>query len=42
MVDLKEVVYDMIEEKGWLDYEMIVEKVFKENIMVKLVFKEEV
>ena len=40
--DLKEAVYDTIEEKGRLDHEMIAEKVFKENITAKLAFKEEV
>ncbi len=42
MADLKEAVYDTIEEKGRLDHEMIAEKVFKENITAKLAFKEEV
>ncbi|RXW38956.1 hypothetical protein CYQ84_00995 [Enterococcus faecium] len=42
MADLKEAVYDTIEEKGRLDHEMIAEKVFKENITAKMAFKEEV
>ncbi|MBO0481973.1 nucleoid-associated protein [Candidatus Enterococcus courvalinii] len=42
VADLKEAVYDTIEEKGRLDHEMIAEKVFKENISAKMAFKEEV
>ncbi|EMF0242472.1 nucleoid-associated protein [Enterococcus hirae] len=42
VADLKEAVYDTIEEKGRLDHEMIAEKVFKENITAKLAFQEEV
>ncbi|MCD4895771.1 nucleoid-associated protein [Enterococcus faecium] len=42
MADLKEAVYDTIEEKGRLDHEMIAEKVFKENTTAKMAFKEEV
>ncbi|MGX7172785.1 nucleoid-associated protein [Enterococcus ratti] len=42
VADLKEAVYDTIEEKGRLDHEMIAEKVFKENVTAKLAFQEEV
>lgn len=42
VADLKEAVYDSIEEKGRLDHELIAEKVFKENITAKLAFQEEV
>lgn len=42
IADLKEAVYDTIEEKGRLDHEMIAEKVFKDNVTAKLAFKEEV
>lgn len=42
MADLKEAVYDTIEETGRLDHEQIAEKVFKENITAKLAFQEEI
>ncbi|MFV0559965.1 MAG: nucleoid-associated protein [Enterococcus sp.] len=42
IADVKEAVYDSIEETGRLDHEAIAEKIFKENITAKMAFKEEV
>ncbi|WP_430609624.1 nucleoid-associated protein [Enterococcus sp. DIV0876] len=42
VADLKEAVYDTIEESGHIDVQEIAEKVFKDNITAQMSFKEEV
>lgn len=42
IADVKEAVYESIEENGELAVEEVAEKVFKDNITAKLAFKEEV
>ncbi len=42
MADLKEAVYDTIEEKGHIDVSEVAQKVFKDNITAQLSFQEEV
>ena len=42
VADLKEAVYDTIEESGHIDVSEVAQKVFKDNITAQLSFQEEV
>ncbi len=42
IADVKEAVYDIVEESGQIDAKVVAQKVFKDNVSAQVAFQEEV